>query len=144
MGNVYQNLFIILLLLSAAVGALALAQRFRLPAMLAYQLIRWRNVLLQMFFFNIARLRPEKFSDRLLGMVRQEVGAEAVAKHFTPSYRPWQQRLCLVPDSDFFEALKAGKTSIVTDTIESFTEDGILLPKSKAELRDRGRFAVTQ
>jgi len=106
-----------------------LANRLRryLPAMLAYQLIRWRNVLLQMFFFNIARLRPEKFSDRLLGMVRQEVGAEAVAKHFTPSYRPWQQRLCLVPDSDLFKAIRAGKARMVTDQIETFTPEGIRL-----------------
>ncbi|MBF7731671.1 flavin-containing monooxygenase [Pseudomonas sp. N040] len=106
-----------------------LANRLRryLPGMLAYQLIRWRNVLLQMFFFNLARLRPEKFRARLLGMLRQELGAEAVAQHFTPTYRPWQQRLCLVPDSDLFQALRSGRARMVTGQIERFTEDGIQL-----------------
>jgi len=106
-----------------------LANRLRryLPAMLAYQLIRWRNVLLQMFYFNVARLRPEKFSDRLLGMVSKELGPETVARHFTPNYRPWQQRLCLVPDSDLFKVIKTGKARMVTDQIETFTAEGIQL-----------------
>ena len=107
-----------------------LANRLRryLPAMLAYQLIRWRNVLLQMFFFNLARLRPEKFKQRLLGMVREELGPEYdVERHFTPSYRPWQQRLCLVPDSDLFKALRSGRARMVTDRIETLTPEGIRL-----------------
>lgn len=107
-----------------------LANRLRryLPAMLAYQLIRWRNILLHMFFFNLARRRPERFRDRLLGMVRRELGADYdVARHFTPSYRPWQQRLCLVPDSDLFKALRSGRAKMVTGHIDSFNEQGIRL-----------------
>ena len=107
---------------------LANTLRRHLPAMLAYQLIRWRNVLLQMFFFNLARWRPEKFRDRLLRLVRQELGDDYdVERHFTPSYRPWQQRLCLVPDSDLFKALKSGRAKMVTGHIECFTEHGIRL-----------------
>ena len=107
-----------------------LANRLRryLPNMLAYQLIRWRNVLLQMFFFYLARLRPAQFKRRLIGMVRQELGADYdVATHFTPSYRPWQQRICLVPDSDLFKQIKSGKARMVTGQIERFTADGIRL-----------------
>ncbi len=107
-----------------------LANRLRryLPAMLAYQLIRWRNVLMQMFFFNLARKRPEGFRQRLLGMVRQELGPDYdVATHFTPNYRPWQQRLCLVPDSDLFKALNSGRARMVTGHIDSFTEQGVQL-----------------
>ena len=106
-----------------------LANRLRryLPAMLAYQLIRWRNVLLQMFFFNMARLRPEKFRERLLGMVSKELGDAEVERNFSPSYRPWQQRLCLVPDSDLFKVIRSGKARVVTDQIETFTAQGIRL-----------------
>jgi len=106
-----------------------LANRLRryLPAMLAYQLIRWRNVLLQMFYFNLARLRPEKFKERLLDMLRKELGDAEVEKHFTPNYRPWQQRLCLVPDSDLFQVLRSGKARMVTGQIDSFTPEGIRL-----------------
>ena len=106
-----------------------LANRLRryLPAMLAYQLIRWRNMLLQMFYFNLARLRPEKFKERLLDMLRKELGDDEVEKHFTPNYRPWQQRLCLVPDSDLFQVLRSGKARMVTGQIDSFTPEGIRL-----------------
>ena len=107
---------------------LAIRLRRYLPAMLAYQLIRWRNVLLQMFFFNLARWRPDKFRDRLLGMVRHELGPDFdVARHFTPRYRPWQQRLCLVPDSDLFKALRSGRAKMMTGHIDSFNAQGIRL-----------------
>lgn len=102
--------------------------RRKLPAMLAYRLVRWRNVLLGMAFFNLARKRPSKTKERLINMVRDQLGPDYdVAKHFTPSYNPWDQRLCLVPDADLFDALKTGKASVVTDTIAHFTPDGITL-----------------
>lgn len=102
--------------------------RARLPAKLAYGLVRWRNVLFQMFFFNLARSRPAKIKDRLIGMVREELGPDYdVATHFTPRYNPWDQRLCLVPDADLFAALRKGTASVVTDTIRHFTADGVVL-----------------
>ncbi len=70
---------------------------------------------------------PEVVKEELLKVVREHVGDELTEKHFTPSYRPWQQRLAFVPNADLFEAVKSGKASIVTDQIESFTERGILL-----------------
>ncbi|MFA6115821.1 MAG: NAD(P)/FAD-dependent oxidoreductase [Sphingomonas sp.] len=108
--------------------------RRKLPAMLAYDITRWRNVLFQMFFYNLARKRPEKTKARLLEMVRTELGPDYdVATHFTPRYNPWDQRLCLVPDGDLFASLKKGEASVVTDTIERFTPTGIKL-SSGAEL----------
>src|SRR5882757_10725129 len=70
----------------------------------------------------------------LLGGVRQMLGPDYdVDTHFTPRYNPWDQRLCLVPDADFFRAIRRGKVSVVTDHIETFTETGLKL-KSGAEL----------
>lgn len=100
----------------------------RLPPMLAYRMVRWKNVLFGMFFFNMARKRPEKVKERLIGMVREQLGPDYdVETHFTPRYNPWDQRLCLVPDADMFDAIKDGRASVVTDHIESFTEAGIRL-----------------
>lgn len=113
-----------------------LANRLRrwLPAKAAYALTRWRRVLLGMYFYGLCRRKPEKVKSLLLGGVRAYLGPEAdVAKHFTPRYKPWDQRLCLVPDGDFFLALRKKKASVVTDQIECFTATGLKL-KSGEEL----------
>ena len=111
-----------------AVDKFANSLRKFLPSSWAYGLIRWRNVLFQQFFFRQTRANPEKARERLLAMVRDELGPDYdVEKHFTPSYNPWEQRLCLVPDSDLFTALKTGKASVATDHIARFTENGIEL-----------------
>ncbi|HEX2592219.1 MAG TPA: NAD(P)/FAD-dependent oxidoreductase, partial [Rhizomicrobium sp.] len=108
--------------------------RDHLPPMLAYGITRWRNVLFGMFFFNLARKRPEQVKKNLIGMVRQSLGPDYdVDTHFTPKYNPWDQRLCLVPDNDMFDAIKNGQASVVTDHIERFTPTGIKL-KSGQEL----------
>ena len=115
-----------------AVDGLANFLRKVLPDQWAYNLIRWRNVAFQQFFFRQTRKNPQKARERLLGMVREELGPDyEVEKHFTPSYNPWEQRLCLVPDSDLFNALKSGKASVETDHIDRFTEKGILLKSGK-------------
>ena len=106
--------------------------RSKLPAMTAYGITRWKNVLFQMLFFNLARKKPEKTKERLLGLVREHLGPDYdVATHFTPRYNPWDQRLCLVPDADLFDSIKAGTSSVVTDHIETFTETGIQLKSGK-------------
>ncbi len=105
----------------------ALRLRKFLPGKLAYLLTRWKNVLLGIFMFNLARKKPAAFKDRLLEMVREEMGPDVDMANFTPSYNPWDQRLCLVPDSDLFDSIKSGKASIVTGHIETFTKDGIKL-----------------
>ncbi len=98
-----------------------------MPLPLAHHLTRWKNVLLGSFFYRIARNKPDMFKQRLLHMVQTQVGTSVDMKHFTPSYKPWDQRLCVVPDGDLFHDVRAGRASIVTDTIERFTRKGILL-----------------
>jgi monooxygenase len=106
--------------------------RTKLPAKTAYAITRWRNVLFGMLFFRLARKNPQKTKQNLIGMVRKELGPDYdVATHFTPRYNPWDQRLCLVPDSDLFEALRTGAASVVTDKIETFTPTGITLESGK-------------
>jgi len=117
-----------------AEDAIANWLRRRLPAKLAYGLTRWKNVLLGMYFFNMSRKRPARVKQGIIDLVRGHLGAEYdVATHFTPTYNPWDQRLCLVPDADLFEAIKAGTASVVTDHVASFTEHGLKL-RSGAEL----------
>jgi cation diffusion facilitator CzcD-associated flavoprotein CzcO len=108
--------------------------RRHLPAKLAYMITRWINVLFGMYFFNLARKKPEQVKKYLIDLVRQEVGPGFdVDTHFTPRYNPWDQRLCLVPDADLFASLREGRASVVTDMIDSFTPKGIKL-KSGQEL----------
>jgi monooxygenase len=115
-----------------AEDAMANKLREKLPAMLAYHIIRWRNVLGGMYFFNLARKKPEQVKKAIIDMVRQEMGPDYdVATHFTPRYNPWDQRLCLVPDADLFDAIKAGKAEVVTDQIETFTQSGIKLASGR-------------
>ena len=97
--------------------------RRHLPAMLAYRIARWRNVLMTMYFFRLARKYPARVKEGIIDLVRKELGPDYdVGTHFTPRYNPWDQRLCLVPDSDLFAALRGGTASIETGQIETFTE----------------------
>ncbi len=97
-------------------------------------MIRWRNVLFGMYFFQLCRRKPERAKQLLLGGVRMALGKDFDVKtHFTPSYNPWQQRLCLVPDGDLFRTISDGRASVVTNHIDTFTEKGIRL-KDGSEL----------
>ncbi len=113
--------------------AIANTLRKVLPGQLAYDLTRRKNVALQSFFYKRTRTRPDKIRDLLLGGVRKALGDDQTNAHFTPRYNPWDQRLCLIPNGDLFEAINAGTASVVTDEIERFTETGIRL-KSGAHL----------
>jgi cation diffusion facilitator CzcD-associated flavoprotein CzcO len=102
--------------------------RSKLPSKTAYGITRWKNVLFGMFFYRLARRKPDKVKERIIGMVREHLGPDYdVATHFTPSYNPWDQRLCLVPDADLFDALKAGTAAVETGRIAKFESDGIAL-----------------
>jgi monooxygenase len=112
---------------------LAARIRKRLPSHTAYGVTRWKNVLLGMAFYKFCRKAP-RLAKRLLVEQMKKSAGDAVADadaHFTPSYDPWDQRLCLVPDGDLFDALRSGAASIVTDHIESFTERGLALRSGK-------------
>ena len=98
-----------------------------LPNRAAYMLSRWKNVLSSTFFYNLARKRPRVFKWMVARGVRTQLGQQYDPKHFTPPYNPWDQRLCLVPDSDLFRSIRDGHVSVVTDQIETFTEDGLQL-----------------
>jgi monooxygenase len=115
-----------------AQDGLANALRRVLPARLAYGITRWKNVLLGMFFFRLARRRPERVKRLIVGGVRHAMGpGYDVATHFTPRYNPWDQRVCLVPDGDLFAALKSGRASMVTDHVDTFTPRGLRLRSGK-------------
>ena len=105
------------------------ANRMRrwLPGRLAYWLTRQKNVRLHHLFFHRARAQPEKAAEYLTGKLREKLGEHYRAEHFLPTYGPWQQRLCLVPDGDLFEAVKGGRASVVTGHIAGFETDGVRL-----------------
>jgi cation diffusion facilitator CzcD-associated flavoprotein CzcO len=84
-------------------------------------------VLLGMFFYALSRRRPDIMKRLIAKGVRKNLGEDYDLKHFTPQYDPWDQRLCLVPDSDLFRAIRGGRASVVTGHVETFTEDGLLL-----------------
>ena len=111
---------------------IANALRRILPEKWAYAATRWKNTTLQQLLYRRTRSRPAEVKKWLLDMVRKELGpGYDVGKHFTPRYNPWDQRLCLVPNSDLFKAIRSGKASVETDEIERFTEKGLLLKSGK-------------
>jgi cation diffusion facilitator CzcD-associated flavoprotein CzcO len=107
---------------------IAKALRRFLPERLVYPIVRWKNVLLTMASFQLSRRRPQLMKAILRkGVERRLPAGYAVDPHFKPHYNPWDQRMCLVPDGDLFEAICDDRASIVTDRIDTFTERGIRL-----------------
>jgi cation diffusion facilitator CzcD-associated flavoprotein CzcO len=107
---------------------IANALRKVLPEKTAYAMTRWKNVGLQRFLYRFMRKKPETSKKRLVRMVQKRLGPDYDAEtHFTPRYNPWDQRLCLLPNGDLFHAINAGKASVVTDHIDTFTETGLRL-----------------
>jgi monooxygenase len=107
-----------------------LAQLLRkvLPPARAYRAIRWKNIKTATAIYSLSRSKPTQVKAllRKLAVKRLPVGFD-VDTHFTPSYQPWDQRMCLVPEGDFFAAIKAGSADVVTDHIEGLTADGLTL-----------------
>ena len=103
------------------------ALRKVLPERLAYQIVRKKNATLGQFLYDQTRKHPDRVKEKLLGMTREALGDDMVDEHFTPSYNPWDQRLCLIPDGDLYEAITSGKASVVTDHIDTVTPTGIRL-----------------
>jgi monooxygenase len=105
-----------------------------LPVRLTYSIVRWKNVLMTMLSFQLSRRRPQLAKALVRkGIERQLPPGYDIDTHFKPTYSPWDQRLCLVPNGDLFEALSSCRASMVTDHIREFTETGIRL-RSGAEL----------
>ncbi|MFC0506249.1 flavin-containing monooxygenase [Micromonospora costi] len=107
---------------------LADALRRRLPATAVYPLVRWKNVLLATATYQLSRRAPHLVRKLLRrGATGRLPAGYDVDRHFSPRYDPWDQRLCIVPDGDLFAAVQAGRASVVTDTIDTFTEHGLRL-----------------
>ncbi|MFT4677421.1 MAG: monooxygenase [Patiriisocius sp.] len=104
-----------------------------LPDRWAYGLTRLKNTTLQSFMYKKTREEPAKVKHQILKMMAEHLDQETIDKHFTPSYNPWDQRLCLIPNADLYSALNSGKANVVTEHIERFTEKGLLL-KNGTEL----------
>lgn len=104
----------------------AVLQTF-LPKSLVFRMARRRNIFLTRLIYKAARRWPDKVRAFLLSGVRKKLGPDADMRHFTPTYQPWDQRLCVVPDGDLFEAIKSGKASVMTGDIATFTEHGVQL-----------------
>jgi cation diffusion facilitator CzcD-associated flavoprotein CzcO len=96
-----------------------------------HEIVRRKILFDQDAFTRRSMEEPETVKQELLAGVSAFVGPEVTAQHFTPSYRPWRQRIAFVPDGDIFQAVKAGKASVVTDHIDRFTENGIRLKSGK-------------
>ena len=97
-----------------------------------HEIVRRKILFEQDAFTRRSFTEPEVVKQELLGAIRAVLGSDHdVEAHFTPSYRPWRQRIAFVPDADLFQAIKGGKASVVTDEIDHFTETGILLKSGK-------------
>ncbi|HEU5119300.1 MAG TPA: NAD(P)/FAD-dependent oxidoreductase, partial [Isosphaeraceae bacterium] len=105
-----------------------------LPGRAAHRLLRWRNLLVSLAFYQLCRRKPERAKRYLRrGLLRELPSDIEIDTHFKPRYEPWDQRLCLAPDGDLFQAMRSGRASVVTDEVETFTPRGIRL-KSGREL----------
>ena len=105
-----------------------------LPAKVAYSIVRWKNVLLTLLIFQLSRRKPHLMKALIRkGLEGRLPEGYDIDTHFKPRYNPWDQRLCLVPDGDLFEAICAGRASLATDRVETFTRSGLKLA-SGAEL----------
>ena len=118
-------------------SGLYVALRKLLPNRWAYRLTRWFNLGTSMLLYQLTQVLPE----RVAGVIRRKAAAQVgpgidADVHFRPSYPPWEQRLCLVPDGDLFQALRAGKAEVVTDTIDCFTPAGIRLASGREVAAD--------
>ncbi|GAB2564236.1 flavin-containing monooxygenase [Nocardia heshunensis] len=120
--------------ISAVPGRDKIADRIRdlLPADLAHRVIRTKNILFNIGFYQYCRRRPEAARKLLTGLTTRILKDESlVAEHFTPDYNPWDQRLCAVPNADFFKAMRKGQAEVVTDHIETFVPEGIRLKSGR-------------
>ena len=106
-------------------------QRF-LPGSWVYRITRWKRVLFQIYVYSLSRRRPALVRKFLLDQVREALGKDYDIKtHFTPSYNPWDQRLCAVPEGDMFTAIRERRAEVVTEQVERFTEGGIRLQSGR-------------
>ena len=108
-----------------------------LPPKLAYVVNRWKSILLQSAQYRVSRQFPNFMRKQLMRMAERRLPeGYDVDKHFNPTYKPWDQRLCLVPNGDLFRTIRHGQADVVTDTIDRFTETGIRLSSGEQLIAD--------
>ena len=99
-----------------------------LPERSAYRLIRWKNIKMATLLYSISRKYPDRMRSLLRkGAIKHLPEGFDVDTHFNPAYQPWDQRMCFVPDGDFFDSISSGKAIVMTDHVESFTPTGLRL-----------------
>lgn len=103
----------------------------RLPESLVHAAVRWWLLFFAKLVQRQSAKRPEWMKEKLFKGLREYISEDDLKANFTPSYRPWQQRLAYVPDADLFKAIQGGKVSVVTDRIARFEQDGILTESGK-------------
>jgi len=101
------------------------------PTRFAHAILRWKTILISIGFYWTSRKYPNAIKSLLKKHIKRVLGDRYKDGDFDPKYNLWEQRLCLVPDDDLFKAIKEGKASVVTDTIETFNENGIELVSGK-------------
>lgn len=101
------------------------------PQKMAYKLIRYKNILYTIVFYNLCQYFPEKMKNFIINGAKKSLGDFPVDPHFIPNYNPWEQRFCIAPNGDFFRAIRKGKAAVVTDHIDRFIPNGIVLKSGK-------------
>jgi monooxygenase len=115
-----------------AADPIARVLRRLLPEKLSYHLTRWKNVLLMLGSYKVSRRWPQVVKKAVRkGLEQQLPAGYDIDTHFKPRYNPWDERLCVVPDADLFQAIRSGKAEVVTDHVETFTEKGIRLQSGR-------------
>jgi cation diffusion facilitator CzcD-associated flavoprotein CzcO len=110
--------------------------REHLPERLAHRVARAKNVAFNIGFHQYCERFPKRARTLLQSQTTRILGPDAVKEHFTPTYRPWEQRLCAAPGADIFKAMKAGHTDVVTDTIDEFVPHGVRLTSGRVLAAD--------
>lgn len=106
------------------------------PKKVAYRLIRYKNIFYAIVFFNLCKFFPDAMKKFIIKGAKKALGNFPVDPHFIPNYNPWEQRFCIAPNGDFFRAIRKGNASVVTDHIDCFIANGILLKSGKALAAD--------
>ena len=106
------------------------------PKKIAYRLIRYKNIFYSIIFFNLCKLFPEAMKNFIINGAKKGLGDFPVDPHFIPNYNPWEQRFCIAPNGDFFRAIRKGKATVVTDYIDRFLPNGILLKSGETLAAD--------
>tara|TARA_B100000963_G_scaffold359808_1_gene388303 strand:+ start:180 stop:1622 length:1443 start_codon:yes stop_codon:yes gene_type:complete len=101
------------------------------PKKVAHRLIRFKNIFVQILFFQACKIWPKYMKQLLVKAAQKKLGDFPAKPHFEPNYNPWEQRFCIAPDGDLFRAIRNGKANVITDKIDSFNKKGIKLESGK-------------